>query len=218
MPLHQSVPAEGLREIDSFAREHDLDLSLHLGFDGFAEYPIERGDHPVFAGFLPPRDGFWIAVTLHGQPFATYAGMPIDLVTNLTEHFVVDGLYPGDDRWSVVTDEGRVVCDAVTGKCLFGGGLLVDPGFRGTVHSRIAVDILPITGRVLGRTLYDSEHFIFLMKAGRKLVGRMDAEVICHDAIRWTRNGEDLGPRTLGYSSWGFSAQKLRALTANAPT
>jgi hypothetical protein len=44
--LRNSVQANGLRDIDEFARQHDLDLSLNIGFDGFAEYPIERAVIP----------------------------------------------------------------------------------------------------------------------------------------------------------------------------
>ncbi len=218
MPLATSVQAEGLRDIDAYAAAHGLDLALHLGFDGFASFPIDRDGHPVFAGFAPPRDGFWLAVTLDGQPFATYAAMPMDLVTNLTEHLVVDGLYHGTDRWSVVTEEGRAITDAVTGVCMFGGGIVVDLPRRGSPESKLMVTLLPLAGRVLGNALYGAEHFVYFQTTGRKLVGRTDRQRLAEGAIRWTRDGHDLGPRTLGYASWAHVLRSLDAFRATAPT
>lgn len=218
MTLATSVQADGLREIDAYAAAHGLDLSLHLGFDGFASFPIDRGGHPVFAGFTPPRDGFWIAVTLDGRPFATYAAMPMDLVTNLTEHLVVDGLYPGVDRWSVVTEEGRAITDSIEGLCMFGGGIVVDAPKRGTPESKLMVTLLPLAGRVLGHALYGAAHFIYFQTAGRALVQRTDRQRLAEGAIRWTRDGHDLGPRTLGYASWDHVVESLKAFRANFPT
>lgn len=213
MTLHHTVPADGLREIDQYAARHGLDLSLHLGFDGFAEYPLDRGGHPVFAGFTPPRDGFWIAVTLDGEPFATYAAMALELATTLTDLLETVGLYRGEE-WRVVTEEGRAVTNAVTDLAMFNGGIVVDASGRGTEASRAVVELLPIAGRAIGHGLYDAEHFFYFVKEGRRLGKRFAPEVLCERAIRWTRDGHDLGLRDLGYVSWGFARKRLEALSA----
>src|SRR5690606_12872021 len=101
----------------------------------------------------------------------------------------------------------------------------VDKPRRGTTESRMMVTLLPLAGRVLGHALYrDSrtkrgvEHFIYFQTAGRKLVQRTDRQRLAAGAIRWTRDGQDPGPRTLGYASWDHVAESLAAFRATSPT
>lgn len=202
-----------------YMNDRGLDYTRHLWFDGFAEYPIERDGHPVFAGFKPPHDGFWLAVTLDGKPFATYAAMPMDLVSNLTEHFEVDGLYRGQDRWEIVDPEARAFCDTITGTVMFGGGIVVDKPQRGTNKSRLMMTLLPLLGRIIGRDLYHADHFIYLQPAGRSFSARTDRQHVWPGAVRWTRNGEELGPpRVLGYASWAHVEESIDQFLASSPT
>lgn len=220
MPLHPSIPIDGLQDIDAYAASHGLDMNLRLGFDGFASFPIDRGGHPVFAGFLPPRDGFWIAVTLDGRPFATYAAMPMDPAESLSEHFEIDGLYPGDDRWEIVDPDTRALCNTIRTTTMFGGGIVVDIRHRRTERSRRMMTLLPLAGRILGHALYGAEHFVYLQPASRSFSARTDNGFMRPLAVRWTRNGEDLGaPRTFGHASWDHVGESLLAFRrATAPT
>jgi len=213
MPLNQSVPADGLREIDDAALTNYI-AAFHaymaseglqvrrIPLDVFLGHYARCGAEP-FAGFMRGAPSIFWGVYADDALIATWAAKPYTLLPGETLRAMLEtrGAYPTDSETWRLEGDAADLADTVTVHGVFEGGLVVPKIWRKTLESEIAIREVPSFVRAFSVHHWRTPHVWFFVKAGRALASRFQAQHLA-DTVTWTKDGalKDNVKRSLGVS------------------
>lgn len=225
MSLHQSVPAEGLRDpsaiptyLQAFHRylaSRNMDVR-QIRLPAFLEH------HDV-CGYVPFRGWdstcmFW-GIWDGSEMVATWAAKPYLLMPGETLRQMMEnrGLYQsGDERWRC-EGEAFALAERVTDMAVFEGGLCMRPELRRSALSDFVVREMPLYARASSVAFWETPWVWYLAKKP-ELAKRFRPEDLAEPVI-WTKAGDvkDDAIRWLGLSSADWIVRQAAAWPARVP-